>query len=93
MRQRETGIGVTYQRMLWKGLFAAVEILPMFNKYLDENKKKIGNGFKLYTSYHVGYHISLKTDLVIAANEQFDKLWKLIVFLLQRECSEKNNRK
>jgi hypothetical protein len=56
-RLRETGIGATYQRMLWKGLFAAVEIVPMFNTYSDENKKKIGNGFKLYTSYHVGYHI------------------------------------
>ena len=56
-RLRETGIGVSYQRMLWKGLFATVEILPMFNTYLDENKTKICNGFKLYTSYHIGYHI------------------------------------
>jgi len=57
-RLRETGIGITYQRMLWKGLFAAVEILPLRKTYLDEDKNKIGNGFKLYTSYHVGYHIS-----------------------------------
>ncbi len=54
----ESGIGVTYQRMLWKGLFAAVEILPLWKKYLDENKKKIDDGFKLYTTYHVGYHVS-----------------------------------
>ena len=57
-RLRETGIGATYQRMIWKGLFAAIEILPLRKTYLDENKKKIGNGFKLYTSYHLGYHIS-----------------------------------
>ena len=56
---REKGLGVTYQRMLWKGLFATIEILPQLKTYLDENKNKIGNGFKLYTSYHVGYHITL----------------------------------
>jgi hypothetical protein len=56
---RESGIGITYQRMLWKGLFATVEVLPQFQTYLDENGDKIGNGFKLYNSYHLGYHISI----------------------------------
>jgi len=55
---RETGIGFSYQRMLWKGLFATVEILPQYQTYLDENKDKIANGFKLYNSYHIGYHIA-----------------------------------
>jgi len=55
----ESGIGVTYQRILWKGLFASIEILPLKKTYLDENKNKIGDGFKLYTSYHLGYHIPL----------------------------------
>jgi hypothetical protein len=56
-RLRESGIGVTYQRMLWKGLFTTIEILPQLKTYIDENNKKIGNGFKLYTSYHLGYQI------------------------------------
>jgi hypothetical protein len=56
---RETGLGVSYQRMLWKGLFATVEVLPQFKTYLDESNKKIGNGFKLYNSYHLGYHVAL----------------------------------
>jgi len=54
---REIGIGVTYQRMLWKGLFGAVEVLPQFQTYFDLDDNKIGNDFKLYTSYHLGYHI------------------------------------
>ena len=58
-RLEERGIGVSYQRMLWKGLFAAVEVLPQYKRYLDENKNEIGDGFKLYTSFHIGYHISL----------------------------------
>jgi hypothetical protein len=55
---RETGIGVSYQRMLWKGLFATVEVLPQFKTYLDEEGERIGNGFKLYNSFHLGYHLA-----------------------------------
>lgn len=58
-RIRESGIGVTYQRFLWKGLFAQIEILPLWKTYLDENNNKIDDGFKLYTTYHLGYHIPL----------------------------------
>lgn len=55
---RETGLGITYQRMLWKGLFATVEMLPQFQTYMNLDGDKIGNGFKLYNSYHIGYHIA-----------------------------------
>ncbi len=58
-RLKETGLGLTYQRRLWKGLFATLEVMPMSTKYIDENGKKIGNGFKLYNSYHLGYHVPL----------------------------------
>ncbi len=54
---RETGIGITYQRMLWKGLFASVEVLPQIQTYTDLDGNKIKNGFKVYNSYHLGYHI------------------------------------
>lgn len=54
----ERGIGVSYQRMLWKGLFASVEVLPLYKTYKDLNNKKIANGFKLYNSYHIGYHFA-----------------------------------
>ncbi len=57
-RLREIGLGVSYQRMLWKGLFATVEVLPLLKTYVDEDRRRIGNGFKLYTSYHIGYHFS-----------------------------------
>ena len=43
---RETGIGVSYQRMLWKGLFATIEVLPQFQTYMDLDGNKLGNGFK-----------------------------------------------
>jgi hypothetical protein len=58
-RLKEVGIGVSYQRLLWKGLFATVEVLPQFKTYVDFNNQILAKGFKLYTSYHLGYHISL----------------------------------
>lgn len=58
-RLRESGIGITYQRLLWKGLFATVEVLPLYKTYLDADNHKLGNGFKLYTTYHLGYHFGL----------------------------------
>lgn len=56
---KEMGLGVTYQRILWKGLFVSAEIYPLKKTYLNEEKEKIGSGFKLYTSYHLGYHVPL----------------------------------
>lgn len=58
-RLAECGIGVTYQRMLWKGLFTAIEVLPLNKSYLDEINKEIGDGFKLYLTFHAGYHMRL----------------------------------
>ena len=76
-RLRETGLGATYQRMLWKGLFATIEILPQLTTYIDENDKKIGNGFKLYTSYHLGYHISLFKDRVYLEPQIHCNYWPI----------------
>ncbi|MBO6536785.1 MAG: hypothetical protein JJ966_11205 [Balneolaceae bacterium] len=55
---RETGIGISYQRMLWKGLFTSIEVLPQIQTYTDLDGNKIKNGFKLYNSYHLGYHVA-----------------------------------
>lgn len=74
-RLRESGIGVTYQRMLWKGLFATVEVLPQLKTYRDENEKKIGNGFKLYTSYHLGYHFAIFKDRIFIEPQIHCNYW------------------
>jgi len=58
-RLSESGLGMTYQRFLWKGLYAQLEVLPLWKQYLDANDKKIKDGFKLYTTFHLGYHIPL----------------------------------
>jgi hypothetical protein len=53
---REFGIGIVYQRFLWKGAYASIDAGNMFVKYMDENNKHIQNGYKLFTTYRLGYH-------------------------------------
>ncbi|MEQ9264263.1 MAG: hypothetical protein RLN81_03530 [Balneolaceae bacterium] len=48
---RETGIGVSYQRMLWKGLFASIEVLPQIQTYTDLDGEKIKNGLNSITPF------------------------------------------
>jgi len=76
-RLKEIGLGVSYQRMLWKGLFATVEVLPQFKTYLDKDKNKIGSGFKLYTSYHLGYHISFFKDRMFIEPQIHCNYWPI----------------
>jgi hypothetical protein len=44
-----------YQRFWWKGIYTSVYALNAFEKYIDENNRKIGNGYTLYLNFHLGY--------------------------------------
>ena len=46
---------VGYQRFWWKGVYTSLHALNAFEKYMDKNKKKIGNGYTLYLNFHLGY--------------------------------------
>ncbi len=50
---------VGYQSFLWKGAFASVHALNAFEKYLDKDNKKIGNGYTLYLNFHLGYQFKI----------------------------------
>ena len=52
---RAYGIGVGYQRFLWKGLYTAVSATPFIKEYYDSDGDKIQNGFQLYLQLMVGY--------------------------------------
>jgi len=56
---RGVGIGLAYQRFLWKGLYSAVHASAWSQTYLNENNQKIQNGFQLFTALRLGYHIKL----------------------------------
>ncbi len=76
-RIRESGVGIAYHRMLWKGLFASIEILPLKKTFLDVDNNKIEDGFKLYTSYHVGYHVPLFKDRLYIEPQVHCNYWPI----------------
>ncbi len=59
---REYGIGFVYQRYFWKGLYAAAHLMPMLQRFMDENGNKVDNGFHLFNTYRIGYHLKLFKD-------------------------------
>jgi hypothetical protein len=59
---REYGVTVSYQRFLWKGLHVQLDVMPTWQKFVNDNGNKIDNGFQIFNSYRVGYHIKLFKD-------------------------------
>lgn len=53
---------VGYQRFWWKGIYTSVYALNAFEKYMDENNTKIGNGYTLYLDFYLGYHFTFFKD-------------------------------
>ncbi|WP_254413394.1 hypothetical protein [Dyadobacter diqingensis] len=58
---REHGVSLNYQRFLWKGLFAQVDVMPAFQTFVNDGKK-IDKGFQIFNTYSIGYHIKLFKD-------------------------------
>jgi hypothetical protein len=56
---RETGVALVYQRFVWKGAYAAVHAMSGLQKYVDADNKKIQNGYQLFMTYRLGYHVQL----------------------------------
>ncbi len=59
---RDYGFALAYQRFLWKGLYAEVNVTNFFQSFVDKTDKKIDNGFQIFNTYRVGYHIKLFKD-------------------------------
>ncbi len=59
---REIGATLSYQRFLWKGLFAQLDVMPTWQIFSNENGNKIEDGFQIFNSYRIGYHIRLFKD-------------------------------
>lgn len=59
---REFGLSVAYQRFLWKGFYAELNIMPTWQKFVNEDGKKIDNGFQIFNTYRMGYHVKLFKD-------------------------------
>lgn len=76
-RVREFGVGVSYQRMLWKGLFASAQLMPLKKNFLAEDNKKVDTGFRLYTSAHLGYHIPIFKNRIFVEPQIHCNYWPI----------------
>lgn len=59
---REYGVSLNYQRYVWNGFFAQVDVMPAFQSFVNESGHKIDNGFQIFNTYSIGYHIKLFKD-------------------------------
>jgi hypothetical protein len=54
---RAYGIGLGYQRFLWKNLFTTVEPTFFLQQFYDIDDNKIQKGFQLYLQFILGYRV------------------------------------
>jgi hypothetical protein len=59
---REYGFALAYQRFLWKGLYAGVHVMNAWQSFVNEDGNKIDNGFQIFNTYRIGYHVKLFKD-------------------------------
>lgn len=59
---REYGFALAYQRFWWKGLYTGVHVMSAWQSFVDDNGVKIDNGFQIFNTYRLGYHIQLFND-------------------------------
>lgn len=61
-RVRGVGVGIAYQRLLWRGLYAQAHALPLLQRYTDTNGARLQDGFQLFTTFRSGYQLKLFSD-------------------------------
>ncbi len=59
---REFGFAIAYQRYWWKGLYTSIDVMNAWQSFVDEDNNKIDNGFQIFNTYRLGYHIKLFND-------------------------------
>lgn len=58
----EYGVTASYARFFWKGIYTQLDVMPTYQAFVDNYGKKVANGFQLFNSYRIGYHIKLFKD-------------------------------
>jgi hypothetical protein len=59
---REYGVSLAYQRFFVKGLYAELNVMPSIQDFVNDRGKKFDDGFQIFNTYRVGYHIKLFKD-------------------------------
>jgi hypothetical protein len=54
---RAFGLGVGYQRFIWKDMFASLYAIPFLQKFYSSDDQFMQSGFQLYLQTQLGYQI------------------------------------
>jgi hypothetical protein len=68
---REYGIGLAYQRLLWKGVYSSISAVPFWRQYYDTQDTKIGNGFELFVTLRLGYQLLFRNRVFVEPSVAF----------------------
>jgi hypothetical protein len=55
-------VSLAYQRFFVKGLYAELNVMPSIQDFVNDRGKKFDDGFQIFNTYRVGYHIKLFKD-------------------------------
>lgn len=56
---RSFGLVLVYQRFWWKGAYTAIHAMNALQRYVGPDNQRIQNGYQLFMTYRLGYHIQL----------------------------------
>lgn len=56
---RTFGLALVYQRFWWKGAYTAIHALNGLQRYVGTDNRPIQNGYQLFMTYRLGYHVPL----------------------------------
>jgi len=74
---RAYGIGLGYQRFLWKNLYSTVEPTFFLQQFYDTNDKKIQKGFQLYLQFIIGYRFEFFKKRMFVEPAYAIKYWPI----------------
>ena len=58
------GVGLAYQRYLWRGGFVTLHATPLWQTFRDERGDYIQSGFQLFMVARLGYHFDFWRDRI-----------------------------
>ena len=56
---RAYGIGIIYQKFLWKQVYSSIHVNSFLQNFYDEQNEKIQSGFQLYLQARIGYKLEI----------------------------------
>jgi len=72
---RAYGVGLGYQRFLWKNLFTTVEPTFFLQQFYNTDNKKIQKGFQLYLQFILGYRFEFFNKRLFVEPAYAIKYW------------------